>query len=508
MLRIRDMIGYGGPGLTFGKRGVLMEKKLQQFQERRNLALSGGGAEKIKQQHEEGKATARERIEKLLDEGSFTEIGLFAGSDPGGEMENPAEGVVTGCGTIGGRRVYLFAQDYTVAGGAVGEIHAAKICRILDLAGENGAPVIGLYDSAGMRIDEGLGALEGYGSILSRQALYSGVIPQIAVVMGPCAGGAAFSPALADIVVMVEGNGAIFVAGPQVIAAVTGENVTVEEIGDARVHGSMSGVAHLLAGDDTAALKSVRTLLGYLPPNNLEDPPAAEPEEPEGDGEELLQIVSGEGKPYDVREIIGRIVDGGSFLEMHKDYAKNAVIGFARLGGRAVGVAANQPLVKNGSLDIDAADKIARFVRFCDSFNLPLFTFVDLPGYLPGVAQEQGGIVRHGAKIFYAYVEATVPKISLVLGRAYGSAAVAMSSRSLGADLCLAWPSAEIAALGPEGAAKTGDGTAGPYAAATRGWVDEVIDPRESRDYLRRALLVAGNKRGMRSPRKHGNIPL
>ena len=485
-----------------------MEKNLQQFQERRRLAQSGGGADRIKQQHEKEKATARERIAVLLDEGSFTEIGLFAGSVPeGAEIENPAEGVVTGCGTVEGKRVYLFAQDYTVAGGAVGEIHAAKICRILDLAGENGAPVIGLYDSAGVRVDEGLGALEGYGSILSRQALYSGVIPQIAVVMGPCAGGAAFLPALTDLVVMVEGSGAIFVTGPQVIAAVTGEDTSVEEIGDARVHGSMSGAAHLLAGDDTAALKSVRSLMSYLPPNNLEDPPAAEPRETD-DREELLQIVSGEGKPYDVREVIRRVVDMDSFLELHGDYAENAVIGFARLDGGAVGIVANQPLVKDGCLDIDAAAKIARFVRFCDSFNLPLFTFVDLPGYLPGVAQEQGGIVRHGAKVFYAYAGATVPKISLVLGRAYGSAAVAMSSRSLGADLCLAWPSAEIAVLGPGGAAKAGDKAAGPYAAAARGWIDEIIDPRESRDHLRRALLAAGNKRSTRPPRKHGNIPL
>lgn len=483
-----------------------MEKRLQQMEGLRRRVLSGGGAEKIAEQHEKGKATARERIAMLLDEGSFTEIGFLAGAGPAGrEMENPGEGVVTGSGTIDGRAVYLFAQDYTVAGGAVGEIHAAKICRILDLAGENGAPVIGLYDSAGARIDEGLAALEGYGSILFRQTLYSGVIPQIAVVMGPCAGGAAFSPALADIVVMVE-SGTLFVTGPQVIEAATGESVAVDEIGGARMHGAMSGAAHLLAEDEKIALGNVRTLLGYLPPNNLEDPPAAESREPAGEREELLKIAPGEDKPYDVHAVIERIVDGGSFLELQQHYAENAVVGLARLDGTVIGVVANQPLVKGGCLDIDGAEKMARFVRLCDSFNLPLFTLVDLPGYLPGVAQEQGGIVRHGAKLFYAYAEATVPKFSLVLGRAYGSAAVAMGSRSLGADLSLAWPSAEIAALAPQGEA--GETAAGPYAAAARGWIDEVIDPRESRDYLLRALVVAGNKRSTQPPRKHGNMPL
>jgi len=512
-----------------------LEKRLQQLQERRRLTLSGGGEKRIEQQHQEGKRTARERIDLLLDEGSFVEIGTFVQgdlADASQEIKNPGEGVVTGCGEIDGRRVYLFAQDFTVARGSLGERHAQKICRVLDLAGQNGAPVIGLYDSGGVRIEEGVGALDGYGSIFYRNTLYSGVVPQISVVMGPCVGGAVYSPALTDFVFMVNEIGNMFVTGPQVIKAVTGESVTRQQLGGAQVHNSTSGAAHFLIENEEEALNQVRTLLSYLPSNNVDDPPVAEPQEPALDQEELLRFIPDDcSKPYDVREVIRRVVDGSIFLEVHQHYAQNAVVGFARLGGAAVAIIANQPQVKAGCLDIDASDKISSFIRFCDSFNLPLITFVDVPGYLPGVEQEWGGIIRHGAKIVYAYSEATVPKISLVLRKAYGGAYVAMGSRSLGADLCLAWPSAEIVVMGPEGAVEIinqheledaedpeslrrelvqhyRDRFANPYVTAARGWIDEVIDPRQTRDCLRRALQVAGNKRVQRPLRKHGNIPL
>lgn len=505
-----------------------MEKKLQQMDERRRQVRSGGDAEEIARRHQEGRCTARERVEMLLDEGSFIEIGSFAQGNPddaAGEVENPGEGVVTGCGTIDGRQVYLYAQDYLVAWGSMGAVHAQKICRVFDLAGQNGAPLIGLLDSAGGRLEEGSALLEGYGSILNRQVLYSGVIPQIAVVMGTCGGTAAFTPALADFVVMVDGA-SLFVHGPQVSEAVTGEKVTLEQLGGGQSHSEISGGVHLLAESEAEALNAVRTILSYLPLNNVDDPPALEGREPELDPEGLLRVLPGGGESYDIIEVIRGFVDGGSFMEIHQRYARNLVAGFARLGGVAVGIVANQPLVQGAFLDIDAADKAARFVRFCDSFNLPLITLVDLPGYLPGAAQEWGGAARHGAKVIYAYAEATVPKITLILRKAYGGAAVAMGSRSLGADLCLAWPTAEIAVLAPEGAVELldeaeaagkqredlvqgcRDRLANPYAAAARGWIDEVIDPRQTRDCLVRALQIAGNKRVQRPLRKHGNIPL
>ena len=510
-----------------------MEKKLQQMEERRRQVRSGGDAEEIARRHQEGRYTARERVEMLLDEGSFIEIGSFVQGNPddaAGEIENPGEGVVTGCGTIDGRQVYLYAQDYLVAWGSMGAVHAQKICRVFDLAGQNGAPLIGLLDSAGGRLEEGSALLEGYGSILNRQVLYSGVIPQIAVVMGTCGGTAAFTPALADFVVMVDGA-SLFVHGPQVSEAVTGEKVTLEQLGGGQSHSESSGSAHFLAGSEAEALSTVRTVLSYLPLNNVDDPPALEPREPELDPEALLQVLPDGGGPYDIGEVIRGFVDGGSFLEVHQRYARNAVVGFARLGGTAVGIVANQPLVQGGFLDIDAADKVARFVRFCDAFNLPLITLVDLPGYLPGAAQEWGGAIRHGGKMIYAYAEATVPKITLILRKAYGGAAIAMGSRFLGADLCLAWPAAEIAVIAPEGAVElhdeaelAGSGAsemqreqlvqryrdrlANPYIAAARGWIDEVIDPRQTRDYLVRALQISGNKRVQRPLRKHGNIPL
>jgi acetyl-CoA carboxylase carboxyltransferase component len=514
----------------------MMEKKLRHLQERRRLVLSGGGEKRIEEQHQRGKRTARERINMLLDEGSFVELGTFVQGDLDDaaslDIKNPGEGVVAGCGAIDGRRVYLFAQDFTVAGGSLSEMHARKICRVLDLAGQNGAPVIGLNDSGGARIQEGVSALNGYGEIFYRNMLYSGVIPQISIIMGSCAGGAACSPALTDFVFMVDEKSHMFITGPQMIEAVTGENITMEELGGAAAHNSTSGVAHFLASGEEEGLKQVRTLLSYLPSNNLDDPPAASPQESLLDGEELMGIIPDDNdKSYDIREIIRRVVDGSVFFEVHEQYARNAVAGFARLSGTAVGIVANQPLVKAGCLDIDASDKISRFVRFCDSFNLPLITFVDVPGYLPGVEQEWGGIIRHGAKILYAYAEATVPKISVVLRKAYGGAYIAMGSRSLGSDLCLAWPGAEIAVMGPEAAVKIinrrelessaepekllrelaqgyRERFANPYIAAARGWIDEVIDPRQTREYLCRAISIVGLKRVQRPPRKHGNIPL
>ncbi|NLA12313.1 MAG: acyl-CoA carboxylase subunit beta [Firmicutes bacterium] len=495
------------------------------MQERRRQVLSGGG-------EKEDKGTARERIESLLDEGSFIELGTFVQgelNDAAQEIRNPGEGVITGSGTIDGRQVYLYAQDFTVAGGSMGAMHAKKICRVFDLAGQNGVPLIGLIDSAGGRVDEGIDVLDGYGSVLFRHALYSGVIPQISVVLGPCAGTAAFLPALSDFVFMVEEAGSMFVNGPQVTEAVTGESITLEELGGAKGH-SASGAVHFFAENEVNSLNGVRALMSYLPLNNVDDPPVLESKEPELDPEALLRIIPNGGASFDVREVIRHFVDGGSFFEVQQRYAQNGVTGLARLGGVAVGIVANQPLEKGGFLDIDVSDKFARFIRFCDSFNVPLVTLVDVPGFLPGVEQEQGGLARHGAKLFYAYAEAAVPKFTLVLRKAYGGASVAMGSRSLGADLCLAWPTAEIAVLAPEGAVEIVDQGelagerdpqklqelacryrerfANPYIAAGRGWIDEVIDPRQTREYLLRALQIAGNKRVQRPPRKHGNMPL
>ncbi|NMA91500.1 MAG: methylmalonyl-CoA carboxyltransferase [Firmicutes bacterium] len=498
--------------------------------------MGGGGERRIRTQHEKGKGTARERLEQFLDEGSFVELGTFVQtglSDASSlEIKNPGEGVVTGYGTVNGRQVFVFAQDFTVAGGSLGEAHAAKICHILDLASKNGVPVIGLNDSGGARIQEGVYALDGYGSIFSRNTIYSGVIPQISVIMGPCAGGAVYSPALQDFIFMVSGTGNMFITGPQVIKAVTGETVSTEELGGALAHNRTSGVAHFMADDEAECLQQVKTLLSYLPANNMEDPPTAEPVEPGFEREELVGIVpENPNRSYNVKDVILRVVDGGSFFEVHRHFAENAVVGFARLGGAPVGIIANQPQVKAGCLDIDSSDKISRFVRFCDCFNLPLVTLVDVPGYLPGVEQEWGGIIRHGAKVLYAYSEATVPQISVILRKAYGGAYIAMSSRSLGADYCLAWPTAEIAVMGPEGAVNIVNRRdieaaedkeerrrelvdqyrqkfANPYIAAARGWVDEVIDPRHTRIYLLKGLEMLREKRDQRPMKKHSNLPL
>ncbi len=513
-----------------------MEEKIKHLNERRRITLAGGGEKRIENQHKKGKQTARERLEQLLDEGSFVELGTFVQTDledaSSLDIKNPGEGVVTGYGTCDGRLVYVFAQDFTVAGGSLSEAHANKICRVLDLAGQNGAPVIGLNDSGGARIQEGVLALNGYGSIFYRNTIYSGVIPQISVIMGPCAGGAVYSPALTDFIFMVNQTSNMFITGPQVIKAVTGESVTPEELGGAATHNETSGVAHFYAADEAECIRQIRRLLSFLPSNNVEDPPLAEPREPELSAEDLPGLIpENPNKAYDVRDVILRVVDGSDFMEVHRGYATNAVVGLARLGGRPVGIIANQPQVKAGCLDINSSDKIARFVRFCDCFNLPLVTFVDVPGYLPGVEQEWGGVIRHGAKILYAYSEATVPQISVILRKAYGGAYIAMSSRSLGADLCLAWPTAEIAVMGPEGAvniinrreleeAENQDQVrqelvkqyrekyANPYIAAARGWIDEVIDPRETRAWLLRGLAALETKRAQRPLRKHGNIPL
>ncbi|NLM52934.1 MAG: acyl-CoA carboxylase subunit beta [Firmicutes bacterium] len=513
-----------------------MLDKLQFLQERQKLIALGGGKEKIEAQHAKGKLTARERMQMLLDTGSFTELDAFVQADLYKAEDlgkfAPGDGVVTGFGTIDGRLVYVFAQDFTVMGGSLGELHAQKICKVMDLALKTGAPCIGLFDSGGARIQEGIKALNGFGDIFYRNTLASGVIPQISVILGPCAGGAVYSPAMTDFIFTVDKTSLMFITGPQVIKAVTGEDVSPEELGGAHKHFTTSGVAHFMAPDEATCFRQLRKLLSYLPANNLEDPPVAAVQEPPYAAEELLSLLpDNPQKTYDVRDIIVRIVDGGEFLEIQAAFAANAVIGFARLNGRPVGIVANQTKVLAGVLDIDAADKIARFVRFCDCFNLPLITFVDVPGYLPGVKQEHGGIIRHGAKVLFAYCEATVPKISVILRKAYGGSYIAMSSRSVGGDLALAWPTAEIAVMGPEGAAnivyrKEIQGArdpeaeraariqeykekyANPYIAASRGWVDAVIDPRETRNYLVRGLAMLANKQEDRPRKKHGNIPL
>jgi len=513
-----------------------MESKLNHLEERRKVTLMGGGEKKQQSQHEKGKKTARERVEQLLDSGSFVELGVFTQGDLSEasslDIKNPGEGVVTGYGTIDGRTIYVFAQDFTVAGGSLGEAHANKICRVLDLAAQNGAPVLGLNDSGGARIQEGVYALKGYGDIFYRNTIYSGVIPQLSVIMGPCAGGAVYSPALTDFVFMVEKTSYMFITGPQVIKAVTGEEVTPEELGGAQTHNKDSGVAHFADESEEECLERVKTLLSYIPPNNLEDPPWQEPQEPEFDASELVNLVPEDtNKGYDVREIIRRVTDGSNFFEIHQDYATNAVVGFSRIDGHPVGIVANQPQVMAGCLDINSSDKISRFVRFCDSFNIPLVTFVDVPGYLPGVQQEWGGIIRHGAKILYAYAEATVPQVTVLLRKAYGGAYLAMNARAMGSDISLAWPTAEVAVMGPEGAvnivnrkeieeaenpqqererlvAEYKEKYANPYIAAARGWVDDVIDPRETRDHLKRNLEMLRSKREKRPLRKHGNIPL
>lgn len=503
----------------------------------RVAARQGGGEARRARQHASGKQTAHERLAALLDPGTFTEIGAFVqprattlGLD---EKRFWGDGVITGVGEIDGRPVYVFAQDFTVLGGSVGEAHGRKIARLMDLAYQQGAPLIGLNDSGGARIQEGVDALAAYGEIFYRNVRASGVIPQLSVIMGPCAGGAVYSPAITDFVFMVEGTGNMFITGPEVIQAVTHEEVDVEELGGAAVHAQRSGVAHFTAPDEEAVLAQVRWLLSYLPSNNLTPPPAVTPEDdPQRPTPELAELVPQDPqKPYDVRGVIERLVDEEEFLEVQPAYAPNLVVGFARLDGETVGFVANQPAYLAGVLDIAASEKGARFVRFCDAFHIPLLTLVDTPGFLPGVAQEHGGIIRHGAKLLYAYAEATVPKVALVLRKAYGGAYIVMSSRHLGGDVNLAWPGAEIAVMGPEGAAKIlyhreiaaaedpeaerarlthdyREAFANPFVAASHGYLDDVIAPEESRARLVAALSRLRDKREMTSKRKHGNIPL
>lgn len=496
-----------------------------------------GGPQRVDRQHEMGKLTARERIAYLLDEGTFEEIGAHVehrGTLFGmASVDSPADGVVTGFGRIDGRPVYVFAQDFTVLGGSLGEMHAQKIQRVQDLALKSGVPIIGLNDSGGARIQEGVDALNGYGEIFKRNTWASGVIPQITVIMGPSAGGAVYSPALTDAIIMVRHTGQMFITGPQVIQTVTGESVTSEALGGADTHLKRSGVAHLVADNDQEALALVREVLRYLPQNYREEPPYQPSEDPIYRSDPLLDsiIPDDPNKPYDVLKIIQSILDPKSFLEWQKGYADNLVIGFGRMGGRPLGIVANQPKVLAGTLDINASDKLGRFIRLCDAFNIPVVTMVDTPGYLPGTAQEFGGIIRHGAKVLYAYAEATVPKITVILRKAYGGAYLAMCSRSLGADLVMAWPSAEIAVMGPEGAAniifrRDIEGSdspqetrvqkaeqyrqqfANPYVAARHGYIDSVIQPSETRLHLARALMTLYNKRDERPDKHHGNMPV
>lgn len=511
--------------------------KLNDLQHRRRVIEQGGGTERIKKQHDSGKLTARERINLLMDEGSFIEVDAFV-KHRGTEFdmpntEAPGEGVVTGYGTVDGRLVYVYAQDFTVIGGSLGEMHAKKICKIMDMAMKMGAPIIGINDSGGARIQEGIDALSGFGEIFYRNTIASGVIPQISIIMGPCAGGAVYSPAITDFVFMVEKTSQMFITGPQVIKAVTGEDVSFEELGGAMTHNSKSGVAHFISANDQECIQQVKRLLAYLPSNNLSDAPSYDT----GDdlnrlSEKLSSIVPDDSnKAYDMKEVIAEVVDNGEFFEVQPHFATNIIVGFARMNGRTVGIIANQPKVLAGVLDVDSSDKAARFIRFCDSFNIPIITFTDVPGYLPGVSQEHSGIIRHGAKLLYAYSEATVPKITVIVRKAYGGAYIAMSSKHLGADAVFAWPTAEIAVMGPEGAAniifrkeianssdpiKTRaekiaeyrDKFSNPYIAAARGYIDDVIEPDSTRPRIIGALEMLASKRENRPAKKHGNIPV
>lgn len=511
--------------------------KFQQLNDLRGRSRQGGGEERIQAQHQRGRLTARERLDLLLDRGSFREVDAFVvhrTNDFGLENQKyPGDSVVTGWGTMDGRLVYVFSQDFTVFGGSLGEVHAEKICKIMDMAMKNGAPLIGLNDSGGARIQEGVISLGGYADIFLRNTLASGVIPQISVIMGPCAGGAVYSPALTDFIFMVRNSSYMFVTGPDVVKTVTHEQVSFEELGGAGVHAEVSGVCHVASDSEGEALFRVRKLLSYLPQNNMEDPPFVENgDDPLRMDESLDQLIpSDPSKPYDMKEIIRKIVDDQQFFEIHEHYAQNIVVGFARLGGHSIGVIANQPAVLAGVLDINSSEKAGRFIRFCDAFNIPLLTFVDVPGFLPGTIQEHGGIIRSGAKLLYAYCEATVPKLTLITRKAYGGAYDVMSSKHIRGDVNLAWPTAEIAVMGPEGAvniifrkelsqaedaqkrrgelvADYREKFANPYIAASRGFIDDVIEPKETRPRLINALEMLANKRDVNPAKKHGCIPL
>ena len=513
------------------------EEDIEDLRGRKERARLGGGGDRIDAQHEKGKKTARERIEYFLDDGSFVEIDSLrehrSTNFDMGEKRVPGDGVVTGYGNVDGRTVFVFAHDFTVFGGALGEEFAAKVCKVMDKAIETGAPIVGLNDSAGARIQEGVDSLAGYADIFHRNQLASGVVPQISAIMGPCAGGAVYSPAITDFVFMVEETSHMFITGPDVIETVTGEEVTFDELGGADTHATDSGVAHFTPAAEEEALDRIRFLLSYLPSNNVEDPPRVEPwDDPDRRDEQLPEVVPDEPqKPYDMVRVIEGVLDEDSFFEVAPRYARNIVTGFARLDGRSVGVVGNQPRVNAGTLDIDASLKGSRFVRFCDAFNLPIVTFVDVPGFMPGKDQEKGGIIKHGAKLLYAYSEATVPLVTVITRKAYGGAYDVMASKHVGADVNYAWPGAEIAVMGPEGAVNVlyddeleaaeqveqkraqlieeyRDAFANPYIAAKRGYLDDVVEPPETRARLVEDLDSLEGKRVDHPDRKHGNIPL
>lgn len=511
--------------------------KITELRERRAESHAGGGAARVQAQRDKGRNTAYERLDILLDPGSFREIDAFVehrstnfGLD---NKKFPGDSVVTGWGTIDGRLVYVYSQDFTVLGGSLSEAHALKIIKVMDMAMRVGAPIIGLNDSGGARIQEGVESLAGYAEIFLKNTLASGVVPQISVIMGPCAGGAVYSPALTDFTVMVQKTSYMFITGPNVVKQVLNEDVTFEDLGGANVHASKSGVAHFAAEDETQALLMVRELLGYLPQNNMEDAPFIATTDDSLRADPALDTIVPEdpNKPYDIKDVVEKIVDDGIFFEVHENYAANIVCGYARLGGHSVGIVANQPMVLAGVLDIDASNKAARFIRTCDAFNIPIITFVDVPGYLPGKDQEHSGIIMSGAKLLYAYCEATVPKLTVTTRKSYGGAYCVMSSKHIRGDLNLAWPTAEIAVMGPEGAVeiiyrRDIEGAddpvarkkeladeyrqkfATPYIAASRGFVDDIIEPRDTRARLINALEVFQNKRDTNPPKKHGNIPL
>jgi propionyl-CoA carboxylase beta chain len=510
-----------------------MHEIIRELEEKRAATRLGGGQQRIDAQHAKGKLTARERIELLLDSGSFEEWDMFVEHrchDFGmADQKIPGDGVVTGYGTINGRLVFLFSQDFTVFGGALSEAHAEKICKIMDHAMKVGAPVIGLNDSGGARIQEGVASLGGYAEVFQRNVMASGVIPQISVIMGPCAGGAVYSPAMTDFIFMVKDSSYMFVTGPDVVKTVTHEEVTAEDLGGAVTHSTKSGVADLAFDNDVEAMLMVRALFSYLPSSNLEKPPLVPTDDPADRLDHSLDtlVPDSPNKPYDVKELIYKVVDEGAFFELAPDYAKNIVIGFARMDGATVGIVANQPLVLAGCLDIKSSIKAARFVRFCDAFNVPLVTFVDVPGFMPGTAQEYGGIIKHGAKLLYAYAECTVPKVTLITRKAYGGAYDVMSSKHLRGDVNFAWPTAEIAVMGPKGAveiifrkdigdaAKIAERTeeyrkkfANPFIAGHRGYIDDVIMPHETRKRICRSLAMLREKKVVNPWRKHSNIPL
>ena len=514
-----------------------VKEKIEKLTELKEESKLGGGKERIDAQHKRGKLTARERIDMLLDPASFVELDPFVihrcTDFDIDKKKILGDGVVTGYGTIGGRLVFVFSQDFTVFGGSLGEMFAKKVCKMMDLAMKSGAPVIGLNDSGGARIQEGVASLAGYGDIFFRNVMASGVIPQISAIMGPCAGGAVYSPALTDFIIMVKETSHMFITGPQVIKAVIGQEVSFEDLGGALVHSQTSGVAHFMADNEEECIETIKELLSYLPSNNMEDPPIVDTEDdPNRIDEHLTEIIPADpDKPYDIRDIIASVVDNGDFLEVYPLWAPNIVIGFARLNGRSIGIVANQPRFYAGALDINSSTKAGRFVRFCDTFNIPIVTFVDVPGFLPGIDQEHGGIIRHGSKLLYAYCEATVPKITLIVRKAYGGAYDVMGSKHSGGDINYAWPTAEIAVMGPQGAiniifrkeitkskrpdqereeliAEYRGKFADPYVAAQKGYIDDVIKPSETRPKLITALEMLVTKRETRPPKKHANIPL